>query len=243
MSELLWPSLLAALVTGALGSGHCVAMCGGIAGALGLSSRAAAQTAGRSLWMPLAYNGGRVASYMLAGFIAGGVGSGVAAWSGLVHLRTALQLFGGVLMLLLGIGMAMGGGKWRWIENAGISIWRRLAPLLRPLLPIRTPPRAFAAGMVWGWLPCGMVYAMLLVAWLSASAVGGACVMLGFGLGTAPALVLAGAAARRYGELLLAPATRRIGGALVAVFGALALAMPWMPLHRIVEGCVTLVRW
>src|SRR5690625_6491083 len=61
--------LPAALVVGLLGSGHCLAMCGGIGAALGASSR------GRP-GLILLFNGGRIASYTLLGALMGALGAG-----------------------------------------------------------------------------------------------------------------------------------------------------------------------
>jgi len=103
VTDLLAATLLAALVAGLAGSTHCLAMCGGIAGALGLSSRAAAERSGRPLAYPLAYNAGRIASYTLAGAIVGGIGAGMGRLAGADSARLALQLAAGVVLVVLGL--------------------------------------------------------------------------------------------------------------------------------------------
>jgi sulfite exporter TauE/SafE len=103
-------------------------------------------------------------------------------------------------------------------------LWRRLQPLTRHLLPVDHAGRALALGALWGWLPCGMVYSMLMSAMLSGSAGGGAAVMLAFGLGTLPALVTMG----MFGNLLQEWTRRRhvrlVAGLLVLSFGLFGLA-------------------
>ncbi len=215
----------AALIAGFLGSAHCVLMCGGIAGALGLSTPAAAQRAARPLVYPLLYNAGRVASYTLAGAIVGAFGGGALAVAGFPQLRAVLAGLAALLIILVGLRLVAGAQHFAWLDGLGIGIWRRIAPHTRFLFPIRTLPRAFAAGMVWGWLPCGMAYAMLTAALLTADALQGATLMLMFGIGTLPAMLALGAGAAR----LLGPATRRVGGAAMIAIGLASAAVPLWP--------------
>lgn len=215
---------VAALIAGLLGGAHCALMCGGIAGALGLSSAAAAARAGRPLLYPLLYNAGRVASYTLAGAIAGGFSGAAMSVAGLPLLRPVFAALAAALVILVGLRLVAGARHFAWLDGLGLAVWRRIAPLTRPLFPIRTPARAFAAGTIWGWLPCGMAYAMLTTAWLTADALDGALLMLLFGLGTLPALLALGAGTAR----LLRPATQRLGGAaLIAIGLAAAIAPVW----------------
>ncbi len=225
-------TLLAALIAGVIGSGHCVAMCGGIAGALGLSSRAAADRVGRGFVYPLAYNLGRITSYSLAGAIAGGIGAGVGLLRHADQVRFALQMFAGAWIVAMGLALALRGRGFTWLESAGLAVWRKLSPLLRPLLPINRPHKAFAAGMIWGWLPCGMAYTMLLAAWMSTDALTGAALMFAFGLGTLPALLIAGGAAQAFAGRVTSASARRVGGFAIAALGALTLVAPWLlPAH------------
>ena len=110
------------------------------------------------------------------------------------------------------------------LEAAGNIVWRRVQPLLKHLLPMDSAAKALALGGLWGWVPCGMVYSVLLTAMLSGSAPRGAAVMLAFGLGTLPALLTMGL----FGNLLQAWTRHRnirLGaGLLVLSFGLLGLA-------------------
>jgi sulfite exporter TauE/SafE len=84
--------------------------------------------------------------------------------------------------------------------------------------------KLFGFGAVWGWLPCGMVYSVLLTAMASGTAAGGAATMLAFGLGTLPMLLALGIAG---GRMLGWMRTRRasvIAGAIVLLFGVAGLA-------------------
>ena len=215
---------LAALVAGLLGSTHCVLMCGGIAGALGLGAQAGGACNGPSLRYPALYNLGRITSYAVAGGIAGALGGGALAVAGLPQLGRAFALLAALVIAVVGLRLATGGRHFGWLDRAGAAAWRRITPFTRGLFPVTTPARAFGVGLAWGWLPCGMSYAMLTAALLTGGALEGATLMALFGIGTLPAmLALAGGATK-----LLRPATRRLGGAVLVAMGiASGAALLW----------------
>ena len=137
-----------AFVVGLLGGVHCIGMCGGIVGAISLGMPGEQ----RSRWpMLLAYNTGRIASYTLAGAIAGGLGF---FFSGLLPVQQAQQVLlgiAGLFMILLGLYL---GGWWNLLarlEQAGGLLWKKIEPLGRGLLPARRPAQALALGALWGW--------------------------------------------------------------------------------------------
>lgn len=203
----------AALLAGLAGSGHCLAMCGGIGAALaGAGRRPAPSTA-------LLLSGGRVLSYSLAGALAGGGGALLGQGLDLLRLGQGLRIAFGGLLIAVGLTLAL---RWRGllrIEALGARLWTRLAPALGGLLPPRGPLAALTVGALWGWLPCGLVYSMLVLALASGSPGHGALVMAGFGLGTLPALLLAGGAAAGLVRHLRGSRGRRLSGALLVGFG------------------------
>ena len=212
-------SVLSAFLVGLLGAVHCFGMCGGIVGALTLGlperSRSGAALAGYLL----AYNVGRLVSYTLAGALMGGVGWLAAHWSGLHQVQLGLQLVSGLFMIALGLYL---GGWWRGlvrVEEAGSLLWQQIEPLGRRLLPVRTPGQAFVLGLLWGWLPCGLVYSVLVWSIATGSPVQGGLLMLSFGLGTLPALLAMGAAAARISHWIQDQRARSVAGVLVVLFG------------------------
>lgn len=206
----------AAFLIGFLGSSHCVGMCGGIVGALGLSTAPERRRDGRpDLALLAGYNSGRILSYVTAGALAGGLGAAL-AWA---HLETPLRIVAALLLIALGLYLS---GAWKILarlEAAGQGLWNRLQPLARPLLPVRHLHQAVALGALWGWLPCGLVYSTLAWAAASASPAGGALIMLCFGLGTFPALLATGLFAGELGRFARNAGIRAGSGALVAGFG------------------------
>jgi sulfite exporter TauE/SafE len=218
-------TLGAALLLGLAASGHCLVMCGGISAALGLATARGAQ--GRPRGALLAgYQAGRIASYALAGLLAGGLLGGLVALLDVEAVRRTLRALGAGALLL---GALVAFGRVRDPGFAlGRRVWPRLAPLGRRLLPVASLPRAFAFGMVWGWMPCGFVYTVLLIATLQLDAAGAAATMAAFGLGTAPALLAAAFGAQRFAGFAATRATRRLAGGVLVAAAALTLAGPWL---------------
>lgn len=213
-------TFLALFLVGLLGGTHCVGMCGGIVGALSMGAP------GR--WsMHLAYNAGRILSYGLAGAIAGAVGDASFALDSQVPMRLALYLVANLMLIALGLYLLGVTQALAFTERAGQLLWRRLQPLTRRFLPARTVAQAFPLGMLWGWLPCGLVYSALATALSSGSAVRGGLAMLAFGLGTLPNLLLAGIVLARLNEFVRRPAVRIGSGLLVLGFGFYGLLGWW----------------
>ena len=213
-------TFLALFLVGLLGGTHCVGMCGGIVGALSMGAP------GR--WsMHLAYNVGRILSYGLAGAIAGAVGAASLGLDSQVPMRLALYLVANLMLIALGLYLLGVTQALAFTERAGQLLWQRLQPLTRRFLPARTVVQAFPLGMLWGWLPCGLVYSALATALSSGSAVRGGLCMLAFGLGTLPNLLLAGIVLARLNEFVRRPAVRVASGLLVLGFGLYGLLGWW----------------
>ena len=216
-------SLLSAFLVGLLGGVHCVGMCGGIVGVLSMGVPQQQRSAAARWKYLLAYNIARITSYTLAGALLGGIGWLAAHWSGLHQLQQGLQLLAALFMLALGLYL---GGWWQGlvqVERAGGLVWKRLEPLGRRLLPVQSPLQAFYLGLVWGWLPCGLVYSVLVWAVASGGPLHGAMLLLSFGLGTLPNLLAMGVAAGWLSARVRDPRTRRVAGLLVILFGLYSL--------------------
>ncbi|MGE0560077.1 MAG: sulfite exporter TauE/SafE family protein [Burkholderiales bacterium] len=186
--------LLTAFSAGLLGGVHCAAMCGGIVGMV--SASGAGSQVPRSGYAAF-YNAGRILSYVAAGALAGAFGQAGVALRGGVLAQHLLMFMMGITLIVVALNVAGVRPVTRGIESAGAFLWRRVQPLSRRFLPVTTQQQALGLGALWGWLPCGMVYAVLLTAFASGSAVEGALILGAFGLGTLPNLLLIGAATQR----------------------------------------------
>jgi sulfite exporter TauE/SafE len=212
------PLATAAFAAGLLGGVHCVGMCGGIVATLALEAR------GPAIARQAAYNAGRIASYAAAGAVAGFAGSLAYAGGAWLAAQSALFLVANGVMILLGLYVAGWGRAVLRVEAAGRPVWRRIEPFARRMLPIDSTRKALGAGLAWGWIPCGLVYSMLVLAAASGSALGGALVLAAFGLGTLPNLLAAGLAAQRLAAVRRAPWVRRTAGTLIAALGIAGIA-------------------
>lgn len=211
-------TFLTALMIGLLGSTHCLGMCGGIVGALNAGSPKPIRSYASRAAHHFSYNAGRIMSYVFAGTLAGLAGA-LISHSALGTVVPIGRLIAGLFMIALGLYLAGWPQIINWLEKLGIHIWKRIEPLGRRFLPAKTPLHAFGLGLVWGWLPCGLVYSALALAIASASPGQGALIMLGFGLGTLPMLLAMGGAADYLLKLVRKPVMRQAAGACVVLFG------------------------
>jgi sulfite exporter TauE/SafE len=211
---------LTAFSIGLMGGVHCVGMCGGIVGALSFGLHRQMGALSPSLFKLLfAYNCGRLFSYTMAGALLGGIGWIAANWLEIRQLQQLLQIFAGVIMLLLGLYLA---GWWLFLarlEKMGGLVWKYVEPLGRKLLPVKNVRHALALGLLWGWLPCGLVYSVLIWSIASGGFQQGALLMLSFGLGTLPNLLAMGYFADHLGAWVRNARVKQAAGMMVMGFG------------------------
>ncbi len=233
-----WLVLLAALTSGLLGGLHCAAMCGGIA--TGLSATAPASGFAGALQLNL----GRIGGYCLAGAIVGTFGHGLVTVLRDPWIGVALRALVGLALVVVALRLYGARLLPAFLARPGARLWSWLQPLQRHLLPANTVPRRIAIGALWGWLPCGLSFSLLLVAWLQASPRNSALTMLAFGLGTLPVMLPLTWSGQRVGRWLQDPRLRVKAASLVLAMGVLTLAAPWLmrvpALHDVLAalGCV-----
>ena len=216
------PALAAALLAGLLGSAHCLGMCAGISGLFAVNSNIT--TLRNQIPMALTYNAGRVTSYAVLGIIVGTFGGVIVKTT--PGIAGGIRLLSGVVIILVGLKVAFDLRLLNPIERMGGTLWARIAPAAQRLVPVTSIPRALGLGLVWGWLPCGLVYSVLLIAATSATPVNGAAIMITFGVGTMPAMVMTGLGAVKLSQLMRRRGTRLGLGLLIVILGLLTIAMP-----------------
>ncbi|EOD80664.1 putative membrane copper tolerance protein [Grimontia indica] len=207
--------LIAAFTVGLLGAGHCLGMCGGVAAAVSMGT----PQNKHKLPFLLFYNGGRLLSYGLIGAIAGGLVAGVVGVTQITQQLLWLRLAAAIMMILLALYIGRFWNGLAYVEKVGQVLWKRLSPLSTKLLPLRSPLAALPFGMLWGWLPCGLVYSALSWAAVAGNALDGLLIMLAFGLGTLPAMILVGSAAEATKNLLNNLIFRRISSLILLMYG------------------------
>ena len=209
-------------LTGLLTSVHCVAMCGGIN--LSQSLPGAAKNrglSGRDFAPTLLYNAGRVASYTLAGFVLGAAGLLAGSADGVLlpfSVQGILKIVAGVFMVLMALPLL------------GIfPTLRKFTPhlpsfLSRKISSARGKNAApFAVGFLNGFMPCGPLQAMWIVALASGSPLSGALSMLAFSLGTVPLMLGLGSLVTLLGKKFSRVMVKS-GAVLVSVMGLLMIS-------------------
>jgi uncharacterized protein len=192
---------------------HCAGMCGPVSAGFTIVRP-------ERIWQrQLAFNFGRITSYAAAGAVAGALGSAGAYAAAVLPAQVLLYPVASAFVLLAGLHL-WGALPLARLESLGFPLWRRLQPLAERL----AHRGSYAAGLAWGWLPCGLVYGALMAAVFAGGAMEGALAMAAFGLGTLPWLLAAGVAAARLRGWRGMRFIRRAAGALLIGFGTWGLA-------------------
>lgn len=188
-------------------------MCGGVITSLSFGIPAGKQPTP----FLLLYNIGRLFSYFVAGCIVGWLGSHLSSITedSLTFLRLLSSLF------IIATGFYI--GKW-WtgilvLERIGKPIWAQISKLNRFVMPINTYPKAISYGMIWGWLPCGLVYSTLTWSITAGSTIGGGLIMLCFGLGTLPAVLSLGSLSQHLANTLKTKMFKNIASIYLILWG------------------------
>ncbi|MFA7269443.1 MAG: sulfite exporter TauE/SafE family protein [Sterolibacterium sp.] len=225
---------ISVFLIGLLGGTHCIAMCGGIVGAITV------HLPGQKMAWPLhlAYNIGRIFSYALAGAAMGSIGSLGLLLNEVLPVQLGLYIAANLMLVALGLYLTGLTQALAFFERIGQRLWAGIQPFTRRFLPARSVSQALPLGILWGWLPCGMVYSVLTAALLSGSALRGAALMLAFGLGTLPNLLFAGLMLKRLRVIIQAKAVRLVSGLLVMGFGIFGLTNATTLGGRLWQGVV-----
>ncbi len=223
--------LAAAFAAGVAGSVHCLAMCGGLSGALGMRARKLGASPARTFLHNISYQIGRVGSYALAGALCGSFGELLATLLDLSSLTRGLRVVAGLLLIAISLRVLVGWRLFGGLERVGAKLWMRLSPLARSIEQNHLGG-SLLLGALWGWLPCGMVYSMLLFAALSGSALQGAATMVLFGVGTWPAMLGGSLLSAQVWRFSAARGFHTVAGALLLAFGVLTVIAPLQHAHH-----------
>jgi sulfite exporter TauE/SafE len=215
--------LVSAWLVGSLGGLHCMSMCGGFVAAIAARDRGGG---GASLLLPrkaivrqqIGYHAGRILTYTLLGTAFGAGGSALLRATDVLTLQRSMFVFANVLLLVLGVRLALNTQGDGWLQRAGARIFKAVLPVVRPLLKQSGMRGRMALGLLWGLVPCALIYSVLPLAMFAGGPWQGAMVMLAFGLGTLPNLVAAGLFFQRTRFLVERTTLRFAAGALVSAF-------------------------
>jgi sulfite exporter TauE/SafE len=217
-----------AFLMGLFSSMHCIGMCGSIIGTLTLSLSPDIRN-NKVLLLPyvLNYNLGRITSYTIAGGLVGIIGVLIIMPFGEIHGHRILQLLSALVMMSAGLYIAGWFPRFAYIEKMGVRFWKKIEPFGRKLIPVKTHTQAYLFGMVWGWLPCGLVYSALTLAATAGDVAKSALLMLAFGAGTLPAVMGVGIMTNILTRLSRTQRFKQLIGLFMIVLALLA-ALPWL---------------
>ena len=210
-------NLGAAFLIGLLGASHCISMCGGITGALSMAIPENSNRQKRLLATLLSYNLGRIFSYGIAGFIMGSFGWLLAEQASII--ATGLRTLAATLLIVMGFYIA---GWWKglvFIEKLGGGLWKIIQPWSKKVLPVKDLKGALLLGVIWGWLPCGLVYSTLIWSSMANDPILSSLHMIAFGLGTLPAILTTGLLAKQASALIQNTGFRMLSGLLLIAYG------------------------
>jgi len=221
-------SYLVAFVMGLFSSMHCIGMCGSIIGTLTLSlSPEIRNNKKRLLPFVFNYNFGRITSYAIAGGLVGAIEALLTMHLGETHGHRFLQLLSAVIMASAGLYIAGWFPRFAYIEKTGMLLWKKIEPYGRKLIPVKNLKQAYLFGMIWGWLPCGLVYSALALAATAGDASKSSLTMLAFGLGTLPAVIGVGVMTQLLTRLSRIKRFKEAVGLLMIIL-ALFATVPWL---------------
>lgn len=221
-----WALFLAAFSMGLFGSPHCLGMCGGIVTAFGLSMQHVSDSKKNGLI--LTYHVGRLISYSLLGLIASVVG--VAIFQSIMS-NSAPRIVLGAVLVLIGLAM-LGLPLFNQLEKVGMRFWQSLAPIRKKVFPIDSFGKALFAGLLWGFLPCGLVYGALMMAIAGNNIATGAALMFVFGLGTMPMLIATQKTVGMLQSSIKNFRLRQINGVIMMLSGLAVIFIPMMMHHN-----------
>jgi sulfite exporter TauE/SafE len=230
--------LISAWLAGALGGLHCVAMCGG------LMTTLAARDARTQPLLPsaavvrrqLAAHAGRLFSYAALGAAFGGAGTWAFVAAELAAAQRWLYVGANVILLALGVSLLWRIVQPRWMKHVGAAAFGVLLPVMRPILARTDSAGRFALGVVWGFIPCGLVYSVLPLSLFAGGAGQGSAIMLAFGVGTLPNLLGTGFALRGAGRLMGEARVRYAAGAVIIGFALVGILRAFQPLEALTKG-------
>lgn len=215
-------TMFAVFMVGLLGSAHCFGMCGGIAAAMGAGSIEPGASKWQAFRKALVFNLGRIGSYALLGAIVGTIVGSVGHIVELKQWGISLRLLTAVMIFFIGLQYLTNKSYFGWLERGGGKLWQNLTKMMpakrNSEAAINPAWNTFRTGLLWGWLPCGLVYTVLLTAAASGATFHAALIMLAFGVGTLPALTSITVAGPLLSQLRSSLQARRVIGMAMMLF-------------------------
>jgi len=236
--------VVSAWLVGALGGFHCAAMCGGLLGAIGARDASRAQplrSATALAFRHACHHAGRLCTYAALGSVFGGAGAAALGFIDLLSIQRALYVAANAVLLGLGASLLFRTPGIAMLQRLGIASLRPMLSVLQPILRRDDIYGRIGMGLIWGLMPCALVYSVLPLALLAGGAWQGASVMLAFGIGTLPNLLAMGAAMETGRRWLSKRGVRAAGALLMLGFGLLGVSRALFMSGALAQGPFCLV--
>ncbi len=212
-------SAITPLMIGLFSGFHCIAMCGGLCAAI------CHQQNNRQV---LLTNLGRISTYTLLGALFAGLIQGASIQLELGSWGLMLRVLMGVMLCITGLTLLFKNkAKWLVIQKP-LPFWPQMASQLKKLQHSNSPPLIYLKGMLWGMIPCGLLYGMLIIAASTADVIRGASFMLFFGVGTLLPLLLSQTVVKKLIDSNNGVWLRTASGVFVMFLGIWVLLSPWL---------------
>lgn len=202
---------------GLAGSLHCVGMCGAIVTSLSFSTQR--QSFSRATLTTLFYNSGRIITYVVLGALVGVIG----AMGDNLGFLSILRIIAALLLVMTGLYLTNWWKGLLLLERAGQTLWAKLKPLTSKLSPSSSPVHAVASGILWGFIPCGLVYSALGIATAQGGITQSMAFMLTFGAGTFAPMMMMGIGFTRVAQWFRQPWLRYLLAFGLIAFGSFTL--------------------
>ncbi|KAA3640795.1 MAG: sulfite exporter TauE/SafE family protein [Proteobacteria bacterium] len=213
------------LIIGFFSGFHCIAMCGGLCAALCHK---------QNNKQVLITNLGRVTTYTLLGALFAGLVQGASLSIPVVAWGFWLRMLMGVMLVLTAAALFFKNHRLLTIQKP-LPGWSKVSKKLQQLQSKHNSAASFFKGMLWGLIPCGLLYGMLIIAATTADTFSGLRFMLFFGLGTILPLLASQWAIRSIMERGSMTFWRRTGALFILIIGLWVLMAPWLS-HGLIPG-------
>ncbi len=211
-------TFVTAVIVGLLGSTHCIGMCGGIVGALDMGLRKPGRSSFAMFSYHFAYNCGRIISYIVIGGLGGYLGANIAEIGPTMAFPVG-PMITAIFMIALGLYLANWWQALSILEKLGNHVWQKIQPIGQRFLPVQNHTQAFGVGLIWGWLPCGLVYTAVAWSLSTGDPAQAVILMFGFGLGTLPTMLFIGGSLGRLNAWIRKQQVRTVAGVIIIAFG------------------------
>jgi sulfite exporter TauE/SafE len=212
-------SFLTPFLIGLFSSLHCLAMCSALCGVFCQNRSSTA-----SIW---ALNLGRIFTYTLTGILVAGLVQGLLLQIPLAQIGFWVRSVLGLVLVLIGMSIFFD-SKWGQNILSSSPLWNRVKIALFKLDAKQSISFDFLKGMLWGLIPCGLLYGVLMAAATTADVIDGGLFMFMFGLGTLPSMILSGQIMQQWKSSVIQSGVKKFVGLFIILIGLWAAISPWV---------------